>query len=258
MFYVEQGEPVADRKRRKISKTWQYVGLALLAAVTIVGVVAAFNRFPSTPVAVPQSNVNTVAEETPEGIVLNGDEPLRVLFSGDSLSAGWYATTEDQGFRPLVQAALQKQGEFTFEGTYREGDRVQDIADSFTIPGNVDLAIVELGTNDVTKNTDPAVFRDQYDAYLDAVLDASPDAQHICLGVFAAPDEAAQKIDNHIADVCQEHDGEYIEIKDLYTNDSLRGPAGAETWLGPADNGHPNDEGHARIAERVLSAITIV
>lgn len=96
----------------------------------------------------------------------------------------------------------------------------------------------------------------QYAEYLNAIQAKSPKAELICVGTFARPDEASDAIDTIIKNICSEHGGSYVDLTATFTNKGMRGPAGRRTWAGPADMGHPNDAGHSRIAEMILSPIT--
>lgn len=59
---------------------------------------------------------------------------LRVFFSGDSLTAGEFSTTEDTSFRRLVTSRLGQRSPVEEVGTYKSGYRLQDIASGFAIP----------------------------------------------------------------------------------------------------------------------------
>jgi lysophospholipase L1-like esterase len=182
--------------------------------------------------------------------------PLRVFFSGDSLTAGEFSTTEDTSFRRLVTARLGQRGPVEEVGTYKSGHRLQDIASGFAIPQGAGLAIVELGTNDLAANTDNALFTRQYKEYLNRVVAASPDAKLLCLGVWApAAASRTTALDAAITAGCQAHGGQFVSLKELFDAPNNRGPAGAPVWLGTRDTFHPNDAGHAAIADAVLQRI---
>jgi len=182
--------------------------------------------------------------------------PLRVFFSGDSLTAGEFSTTEDTSFRRLVTAQVRQRGPVEEVGTYKSGYRLQEIASGFAIPQGAGLAVVELGTNDLAANTDNALFARQYKDYLNRVVAASPDAKLLCLGVWApAAAGRTTALDAAITAGCQAHGGQFISLKELFDAPANRGPAGAPVWLGTRDTFHPNDAGHAAIADAVLQRI---
>ena len=43
----------------------------------------------------------------------------------------------------------------------------------------------------------------------------------------------------------------------IYGAGDTRGPAGEDTYLGEADDFHPNDAGHRAIADTLLAAVTV-
>ncbi|WP_165968661.1 SGNH/GDSL hydrolase family protein [Arthrobacter crusticola] len=180
--------------------------------------------------------------------------PLSVWFSGDSLTVGVHATTEAEAFRSLVVTELgDRVGETTV--TARSGATLQRVADEYEVPVGMDIAVVALGTNDF--GTDPALFADQYTAYLDRVVEASPKAQLICLGAWrpsSIPGTSAR--DAAIWQACTAQGGTYIPLTGLFADASLRGPDGAPTWVGAADTFHPNSAGHRVIADRILASLT--
>ncbi len=200
----------------------------------------------SRPAAGPRSS--TAPDRT------SSADPLAVWFSGDSLTVGWHAATEAEAFRSLVVAGLgERVGDTTV--TARVGATLQGVADEYEVPAGMDLAVVALGTNDI--GTDPALFSEQYTAYLDRVVDASPEVQLICLGAWqpgSLPGTSAR--DAGIRNACIAHDGTFIPLTGLFADPSSRGPGGAQTWVGGADTFHPNSAGHRMIADEILASIT--
>lgn len=173
----------------------------------------------------------------------------KVLFSGDSISDGWYASVKSKGFVYIVQRAIHPTQSVH---THMHGYTVGQIAEKFVIPTDVDLAIVELGTNDVNKGTTYESFNINYPAYIERVMTKSPKAALICVGVFPHSREA-RNFDKVIHDACERHHGHFISISDLSSNPRAMGPVGKQTWAGKANLGHPNDYGHALIARRILN-----
>ncbi len=228
------------------------VAVMAVAAVILIGFninqsqrVNAENRADASPPA--PSPMPSTAPATPS------TDPLAVWFSGDSLTVGWHATTEAESFRSLVITGLaDRVGDTTV--TARVGATLQGVADEYGVPAGMDLAVVALGTNDA--GTDPALFADQYTAYLDRVVEASPEAQIICLGAWqptSLPGTSAR--DSAIGDACSAQDGTFVPLTGLFADASLRGPAGAPTWVGGADTFHPNSAGHRMIADKILASI---
>lgn len=123
----------------------------------------------------------------PRAVAAAAPAPTRVLVLGDSLAAG-YGLPADQGFQPMLAAALQAQG---------IGVRLIDAAVSgdttagglarldWALADGADAAIIELGANDALRGIDPAVVQ----ANLSGILDKLA-ARHIPVllcGMYAPP-----------------------------------------------------------------------
>ncbi|UKA70264.1 SGNH/GDSL hydrolase family protein [Arthrobacter sp. FW306-06-A] len=246
-------------------------GLAVLMVAAATVVFLSLNRVDRDPAAGNEAQPQEQTASTPAGpdaaiaaapdagqvkLTWPQEHPLRLFFSGDSLTAGEFSTTEDTSFRRLVTAGLGKRGAVEEVGTYKSGYRLQDVASGFAIPRGAGLAVVELGTNDLVTNTDTAVFARQYKEYLNRVAAASPDAKLLCLGVWApAAAGRTAALDAAITAGCHAHGGQFISLKELFGTPANRGPAGDPVWLGSRDSFHPNDAGHAAIADAVLQRI---
>lgn len=175
----------------------------------------------------------------------------KVLFSGDSISDGWFASVKPKGFAYIVERALQPKQSIH---THMHGYTVGQVAEKFIIPTNVDLAIVELGTNDVGKGTTYEAFNINYPGYIDRVMTKSPKAALVCVGVLPNS-RKAKNFDKVIQETCEDHRGRFVSISDLASNQHAVGPVGKQTWAGRSDLGHPNDYGHEVIAKRILAIL---
>ena len=118
--------------------------------------------------------------------------PVKIVAFGDSLSAG-YQLPADAAFPAVLEQALKTDG---FDVTVANAGVSGDTAGGglervdWSVPDGTDLAIVELGANDMLRGFDPAVTRHALDAIL-----ADLDTRHvkaILAGMYAAPnlDEA--------------------------------------------------------------------
>lgn len=181
--------------------------------------------------------------------------PLRLLVAGDSLTEGYYASGPSQGFAPLLVEALSSRATVTPVVVPVSGARAFRVAAQVetTTAGRepVDVAVLEVGANDVGKST-LQEWATGYERLLAAVAATSPDARVVCLGPWNAP-RAARPYEAVVRRLCR--DDVYLRLSDLYATDGLRGPAGRGTELGASDDFHPNDAGHAAIAERVAEAL---
>ena len=188
-------------------------------------------------------------------------QPLRVLFAGDSLTGSYFASTEDNGFRPLVVRALEKAGSVEPVGVGVPHGRLSEVEAGTDVPADANLAIIEVGTNDFGK-TPVKDFRAQYDALLDTVKSKSPDAVFLCMGLWRASNEvnagiAGKAYDSAIEASCKARHGRFVELAPVYDSFGTRGPEGVKTWIGMSDTFHPNDKGHKAISDLVLKAINI-
>lgn len=187
------------------------------------------------------------------------DRPLSVFYAADSLSYSLYSSTEDKGFRPMLNAELRKHGEIKEQRATKadpnalfKAGNVLDVPDS-----GIDLAILELGTND-TQRTPIDQFYKDYSALVRNVK-RSPNVQIICVGAWGGGGQAiTDPYDFEIQKVCEANGGQYVDLTKSYERKDTWGPDKTPTWLGPSDNFHPNDKGHKEILDLILERIRIV
>lgn len=226
---------------------WQNMSLAGLAVATAIVGVIAFR--PATAPDVADLPARPTASAAPME---------SAFFTGDSLTVGWSAQTEADSFRPLIVDSLAERGlsDDAVTVAARAGAPLAVVARDYDVPAGVDLVVVELGTNDADQGTDPDAFGKDYAAYLDRIRKASPDAQLVCLGVwFLSSRPETAPLDEAIESACTEHGGKFRSLTKIVAKADMRGPAGADTWVGPADEFHPNNAGHKQLASIVLRAI---
>lgn len=188
--------------------------------------------------------------------------PLRFAVIGDSLAFGSFATTAARSYRLLLVAALQRQQPVDLETGFRlvNVDRLSLARSLVAVPDDLDVAVLELGSNDARHGTSLTRFRQDYDAMLALVQQHSPHVQLVCMGTwwgraatFAAG--SAADYDGVISRLCRDHGGQFVGVRDLFDQPGLRGPAGRSTYRGRSDGYHPNDAGHAALARRLLPAV---
>lgn len=185
----------------------------------------------------------------PRGAVGGEGDVLNMFVAGDSLSRGMHATTEEETWVMLVADGL---GNVELTRAERPHQTLAVVSSYADVPDDIDIAIIELGTNDVGIPTPDDEFREGYERLVGEVRDASGDAKLVCLGTWTG---WGGQFDKSIQDVCEAADGNYVSLRDLFNADSTRGPEGQETFLGESDDFHPNNVGHAAIAKRVLKAL---
>jgi acyl-CoA thioesterase I len=178
-----------------------------------------------------------------------------VVFIGDSLTVGLYASTIDHTYASVLAVRwkatlLDRVG---VAGVHADGllDAVEHME-----PGATD-AVVEVGTNDFV-NTVPTDFNHAYRALIAAVQRREPHARVVCVGIWRSAIERTpwgagpETYDALIEAACP---GPFVSLQALTSDPSLRGPAKQATFRGPSDSFHPNDRGHDAIAAAIDAAV---
>lgn len=83
--------------------------------------------------------------------------PLRIVFAGDSLTYGLYASDERLGYRELVNAEMSHSRDVEQSRGGQTGNTARTVADSIEVVSDTDVVVLAVGTNDMWK-TDPDVF----------------------------------------------------------------------------------------------------
>jgi len=218
-----------------------FAGLASIFALT-----GCDNAIPVAPngTEAVQSGTEAAAVEGPERVI---------LAFGDSLFAG-YNLQEDEGYPEQLQAALRARGinarvidgavsgDTTAAGAQRIGFLLDQQAQA------PDLALVELGGNDMLRALSP----DQTRANLVAILDelASRDIPVLLMGMRAPP--------NLGPDFQEEFDAIYPALAERYDADLVPfflEPVYDQQSLMLSDRIHPNAEGVAVLVEHTLDEV---
>ncbi|UUX60418.1 SGNH/GDSL hydrolase family protein [Glutamicibacter halophytocola] len=182
----------------------------------------------------------------------------RVLFAGDSISVGRDARLLPESFRAITSRRLKANGTQSITTVAKSGAKLNYIAHSKTMPADLDLAIIELGTNDAGGNTPIESFRKEYQNYLKRIRTHSPSVGFVCLGVWYRPEaKIAQDLDAVIKETCGQNSGIFIPLSDLYVHTQNRGPRGTKTWKGKSDLFHPNTQGHLAIAKKIIKELSL-
>ncbi len=241
--------------------------LALSAALVLSGcsatpavdpdIQAKANAFSARVEADMQNRLASEAEAKMVPLSFPKDRPLRLLMTGDSLTGGFFASTKDRGFSKLVQAGLENHGPVEASGGSRAGGTLSTVDSITAVPAGLDLAIVELGTNDVGTKTPPETFAAQYSGLLTKVRAGSPGVAIMCISVWQAAGTIADTYNRLIREKCDAAGGQYVDINSAYSSGANRGPVGVETWTGVSDEFHPNDRGHQAIADLILERVRV-
>lgn len=176
--------------------------------------------------------------------------PARILALGDSLTAG-YLLGPGEGFAPQLEAALRKAG---FDVVVIDAGVSGDTATGglerldWALGEGADVAIVELGANDMFRGTEPALVR----AALDAILTKlqKKGVRPILAGMKAARGMGADYIaafDAIYPDLAKAHD---VPLYPFF----LEGVAG-DPSLNLSDGIHPTKQGVAKIVAGILPLV---
>lgn len=201
------------------------------------------------PALVGQQYIYVPPTPTPQ---LRPEHFATVAYFGDSLTGGFYATNQARDYVSIVTAAIGAQ-ETAFEGTYGHSAAMSYASMQSSPPPSAALDIVELGTNDTEATS---TFSQDYQGILAILRKVNPQARILCLGPWQDNEPLRVADDQAVQADCQAAGGTFIDLMPLFANPANRGPAGRSTWLGAADNFHPNDGGHAAIAQAILMALS--
>lgn len=196
-------------------------------------------------VAVVMAGAASSARVASAKTMLAAGTSLRVLYIGDSLTNGTAARPNTVSFPYLVTAGLLRHGDTVTAFNVSKGGVKTSYwtARPGAIPKDVNVAVVELGTNDAHSVPAPPQFDTDYRALLAAVRSKSPNAKMVCLSVWRPDDPpAAVSYDATIKADCP---GRYLNI-DRFAH---------APNLSSIDGFHPNNAGHRLIADAILNVL---
>lgn len=193
-------------------------------------------------------------------VVKQAGGSLRVLFAGDSLTGGLHASTQAKGFKWLMLDAIEKQvGAVDEMSSALSGGTTLEVSAKYEVPTKLDLAVVELGTNDKAKATPIPAFQKAYVDLLNKIKAGSPSVALVCAGVWedvnGGPD--ALPYNNVISKECTARGGKFVTLTPIYKDPTTIGPVGVPAYGGVSDDFHPNDTGHRDIADALLAQIKL-
>jgi acyl-CoA thioesterase-1 len=208
-----------------------------------------------------------IAESKIVRITMPQGRPLRVFYAADSLGAGFFSTEKDGGYRYRINAELAQYGETRETVATKPADApLFKIGTINAVPRKgIDLAVIELGTNDIN-STELPEFKATYDKVLTDIQAGSPQVKIVCAGTWGfSGSNGSDPYDSVIEQTCKAHQGVYIDMTDLFeeTDENDKevrpnvGPANRATWAGPSDDFHPNDVGHGKIASAIIERLRI-
>lgn len=195
-----------------------------------------------------------------------GDTALRMVWMGDSVTAGVGASRADATVPRLVAEALHRPVRLDVFAT--SGARVSNaLSDQVprleALPEGPDVVVVQIGGNDVTHLTGLDEFRRGYDRLLDEAT--SVGAQHVlALGIpafetsprFLQPLRAivgwrGRQLDEQVRQSAASRGATYVDVAGRTAEPFGEDPDRYHA----ADDFHPSDEGYTLWAEAVLNAL---
>lgn len=254
-------EPPGSNPVRRVAG-WAAVGTAAVVAIPVVqGALLSVTGRPAVPGPHDQDGMIPSTGGT--------DEPLHLVWLGDSLASGIGAATPD-GALPRKAAALfcaDHDRSVSLTCLARGGARAADVL-GHQVPeavgrlGPASVVVVTVGSNDVGGLTLPRRFRRDYDAILTALT--ATGATVIAVGL---PDIGSARVvrqplrtlarvagrhaDASIRRLAHRHGAHFVGI-------DLRAGRAKPTAYLAADRYHPNDETYALWAGRVAALLTVV
>lgn len=178
----------------------------------------------------------------------------RIVYIGDSLTDGLFASDKTLGFVPQVEKTVginEKPATVNAIGIKTVNFSIDQIKQN--ISPKTEVIVVELGTNDYN-STDLSKFHESYRTLLNTLKIINPNVKLICLSTWDG--YRAYLYDEIIMDEVIKRKGTFVYLGDLFENNMNKSTKGNITPWGPADDFHPSDQGHKAIAERVINAIT--
>jgi lysophospholipase L1-like esterase len=179
--------------------------------------------------------------------------PRPILFVGDSLTVGYYASSASNTYPAIVSAQLGRPGVLVATG----GVTASHYAARTSYP-KAAVVVVELGTNDFEHQTPIDAFDQAYEDVIAHVRAANPQARLVCVAVWNGSYSNAAWTPSATYDAKIRGDctgGKVANVAGAFDIASNRGPEGTSTAFGQRDQFHPNDAGHQAIATSVLGAL---
>jgi lysophospholipase L1-like esterase len=183
-------------------------------------------------------------------------QPPRVDFFGDSLTWGFAATTPEQSYAALLVQGLRGV-RVGYDGEFgNTAELGAQILHQTPAPTGIDVFVIEWGTDD---REPPDAFQANYHFVVQTLRAADPNARIVCLRPWQDPTIGYQPQYWQATEAeCSAWPTVIADLSELYLDFSLHGPGGADTYRGPRDWFHPNDAGHAAIAQLILRQLALV
>ncbi|TGN13766.1 arylesterase [Leptospira ilyithenensis] len=173
----------------------------------------------------------------------------RIIFFGDSLTAGYGLLDYEEAWPHLVVSRLKKEG-FGYQITNAgvSGDTTSGGLGriDWVLSQKPDIFVLELGANDMLRGISPKVTRSNLKSMIQKVKSTYPDCKILLVGMRATPNlgkKYATEFDSIYPDLAKEEDLSFIPF--------LLERVATIRKLNQKDGIHPTTEGHKLVAETV-------
>ncbi len=180
------------------------------------------------------------------------EDPVRILFFGDSLTAG-YGLSEEQAFPALVERQLEKRTgnyEVINAGLSGETSAGGNSRIDWVLRQKIDILVLELGANDGLRGLPLEQTRKNLQSIIDKTRAKNPNVQIVIAGMQVPPnlgEDYANGFRKIFPDLAKTNNAVLIPFL-------LEGVAGDKS-LNLPDGIHPNPEGHQIVARNVMKAL---
>jgi hypothetical protein len=233
----------------------------LLACVSIISVllIDLFNEYrtpPKSGTAIAVGLPSPSATSAPKLLLpWPAKGALRVMYAGEDLTHGLYTSNPSLDFTAQTTAAIAESGNVDATTVGQPNEALKNMRNE-PLPSGLGLIIVEFGTTEAHADS-LETFSSDYAAFLDKLKSASPGAGLVCLGTWTYS-TIGGPFDAAIRQACEQRDGIYLKLSDLYTAEGAPYRASTGTpWSGGKvpDSTHANDAGHKAVADKIIAAL---
>jgi lysophospholipase L1-like esterase len=196
-------------------------------------------------------------EESNQTIYINEKHTIKYCPIGDSLTAGFYAISEDKSFVNVLSQMLDSKMNFNVQTyvTAKPGGIISDVLNNIDKINEQkpDLITIEFGTNDsnIDKRIAPSTFANNLNQLIDSLTINVNRHPSIILVTTWNKGNSGKEFDNVIKDIGHKRNIPVADINSIALDTSAKGPKGIKTYKGIRDTFHPNDKGMDEIAKTI-------
>ncbi|MBU2974062.1 arylesterase [Zobellia sp. B3R18] len=198
------------------------------------------------------AEVGNTSEKVEETITAD-TETKRILFFGDSITAGYGLDDSNDAYPGVVQQKIDSLNlDYTVINSGVSGETTAGGRSriDWVIKQDIDIFVLELGANDGLRGVDLSETRANLQGIIDVVREKSPDTKIILAGMQLPPnmgDKYTTEFRQLFIDIADENDIGFIPfiLKDV----------GGVAALNQPDGIHPTIEGHRIVANTVWETL---